>query len=102
MIHCPCGLAYIGKTNRKLKQRISEHKSTIRRNDQDYPVAVHFNDAHHDISTLWSIGIEQVKLPPRGGNHVRLLQQREAYWINTLQTLAPKGLNDELSLHMFL
>lgn len=83
MICCPCGLAYVGKTSRKLKQRISEHKSSICRNDRDYPVAVHFNDAQHDISTLRFIGIEQVKLPLRGGNHDRLLQQREAYWIHT-------------------
>ena len=34
----------MGKTTRKLKMRISEHKSSIRRNDRDYPVAAHFND----------------------------------------------------------
>ena len=102
LIRCPCGLAYVGKTTRKLKQRMSEHKSSIRRNDRDYPVAVHFNDAHHDISSLRFCGIEQVNLPPRGGDHDKLLKQREAYWIHTLQTLAPKGLNDELLLNMFL
>jgi hypothetical protein len=52
MIKCPCGLCYVGKTSHSLKQRISEHKSSIRRNDRDYPVAVHFNDLNHDISTF--------------------------------------------------
>ncbi len=99
---CPCGLAYIGKTTRKLKQRISEHKSSIRRNDPNYPIAIHFNNAHHDISSLRFCGIEQVTLPPRGGDHDKLLKQREAFWIYTLQTLAPKGLNDELLLTCFL
>lgn len=65
-------------------------------------MAVHFNDAHHDISSLRFCGIEQVNLPPRGGDHDKLLKQREAYWIHTLQILAPKGLNDELLLNMFL
>lgn len=66
MIRCPCGLAYVGKTTRKLKQRISEHKSSIRRNDPNYPIAIHFNNNHHDISSLRFCGIEQVTLPPGG------------------------------------
>lgn len=56
MIRCPCGLSYVEKTIRKLKQRISEHKSTIHRNDQLYPIAVHFSDAHRDIASLWFRG----------------------------------------------
>ena len=102
LIRCPCGLAYVGKTTRQLKQRMSEHKSSIRRNDREYPVAVHFNDCKHDISTFRFIGIEQVPLPRRGGDHDHLLKQREAYWIFTLQTLHPKGLNDELLLNVML
>lgn len=102
LIRCPCGLAYVGKTSRQLKQRMSEHKSSIRRNDRDYPVAVHFNDLKHDISSFRFIGIEQVSLPKRGGNLDILLKQREAFWIHTLQTLMPKGLNDELLLNVML
>ena len=102
MLRCPCGLAYIGKTTRKLKTRISEHKSSIRRNDRDYPVAVHFNDMTHDISSLRFVGMEVVSLPPRGGNHDLLLKRREAFWIFTCNTLAPKGLNDELLLNVML
>jgi hypothetical protein len=30
LITCPCGKNYVGKTKRKLKVRISEHRSTIR------------------------------------------------------------------------
>lgn len=102
MLRCPCGLSYVGKTTRKLKQRISEHKSTIRRNDRDYPVAIHFNDRKHDISSLRFYGIEQVRMPPRGGDRDLLLKRREAFWIFTLNTLAPKGLNDELLLNVML
>lgn len=55
------------------------------------------NDMKHDISSLRFIGIEHVPLPPRGGDHDLFLKQREAFWIHTLQTLAPKGLNDYLT-----
>lgn len=55
LLRCPCGLSYIGKTTRKLKQCISEHKSAIHRNDRNYPVAIHFNDTKHDLflTILW-------------------------------------------------
>ena len=101
LLHCACGLAYVGKATRKLKQRISEHKSSIRRNDREYLGAVHFNDAKHDVSILRFCGIEQVPPSPRGGDHGKILKQREAFWIESLQTLGPKGLNDELVLNVF-
>ena len=46
---------YVGKTTIKLKRGISELKSVLRRNDSDYPIAVHFTDDKQDISTtvLW-------------------------------------------------
>lgn len=50
---CPCGLVYVGKTTRKLKQHISEHTSAIRWNDRDDPVAVQFNDAKHHTFQLY-------------------------------------------------
>lgn len=33
LLKCPCGLAYVGKTTRPLKRRISEHRSNIRNHD---------------------------------------------------------------------
>ncbi len=102
LICCPCGLAYVGKTVGQLKQRISEHKSLIWRNERNYPVAVHFNEFNHDISTLRFTGIEKVCLPKRGGNHDLLLKKHEAYWIHTLKTLTPLGMNDELLLNVML
>ena len=102
LIKCPCGLVYVGKTSRQLKQRMSEHKSTIRRNDRNYPIAVHFNDSKHDISSFRFQGIEKVSLPERGGNIDEILNRREVYWIYNLQTLFPKRLNDEIPWHVML
>ncbi len=98
MIKCPCGLAYIGKTQRALKTRIAENRS-IRTNDQKNPVAVHFNLKRHNLSTLRYIGVKHVKVPRRGGDVNKILLKREAYYIYTLNTLSPKGLNLELDFN---
>lgn len=102
MLKCPCGLAYIGKTSRPLKIRISEHRSNIRNKDTKSPVAVHFAQFHHSVSSLRYLGIELVKLPSRGGNINSLLLKREAYWIYKLDTLSPRGLNEDFDLRPFL
>ena len=52
LITCPCGKNGVGTTKRKLKVRISEHRSTIRCKNFTYPVAAHFLEAGHSISSL--------------------------------------------------
>lgn len=102
MLKCPCGLAYIGKTTRPLKTRITEHRSNIRNHDHKSPVARHFTQFSHTVSSLKYIGIEQITPPRRGGDVNALLLKREAYWIYTLNTLVPRGLNEEFDLRPFL
>lgn len=99
-LRCPCGPAYIGKTTRSLKMRISEHRSNIRTRDMRSPVAAHFAQAN--VSSLQYIGIESVKAPRRGGDINKLLLQRECYWIHRLRTLSPRGLNEEFDVRPFL
>ena len=102
LITCPCGKSYVGKTSRSLKARIAEHRSTIRCKNLNYPVAAHFVEFNHPISSLRYIGIEKVSLPPRGGDLENLLSKREHYWIYHLKTLTPHGLNVEYDLRCFL
>ena len=102
LISCPCGLAYVGKTTRALKTRIAEHRSNIRTRDQRSPVALHFAEAQHSVASLRYIGIEHVTTPRRGGNINNLLLRRESYYIHTLQTMSPKGLNQEDEIRHFL
>ncbi|KAL2095452.1 hypothetical protein ACEWY4_010171 [Coilia grayii] len=102
MLKCPCGLCYVGKTNRELRLRITEHKSSIRRKCETSPVARHFNIMGHDICSLRFQGLELVNQHRRGGDRERTLLQREAFWIFTLQTVHPSGLNEELELNSFL
>ena len=89
----------MGKTTSSLKQRISEHKRSIRRADPNYPVACHFTDCSHTAPSLQ--GIEHIKLP-RGGNIDRKLCQRELFWINELGSLQPMGLNVDFDMNVML
>lgn len=102
LIRCPCGLAYVGKTTRALRTRISEHRSTIRLGDERSPVAAHFKRAGHNVSALRYVGVELVKKPARGGDHNRKLLQRETFWIHYLNTLSPNGLNEDFDIKPFL
>lgn len=102
MLKCPCGLAYIGKTTRALKTRIAEHRSTIRNHDKKSPVAEHFTQFGHSVASLRYIGIERIQPPSRGGDVNSILLKREALWIYTLDTLSPKGLNEDFDLRPFL
>ncbi|XP_078523043.1 uncharacterized protein LOC144792069 [Lissotriton helveticus] len=48
-IQCPCGLTYVGRTSRKIKTRIIEHKSTIRNKSTTSSLATHWSSASHTI-----------------------------------------------------
>lgn len=65
-------------------------------------MAAHFKKAGHNVSALRYIGIEKVNKPLRGGNQERLLLQRETFYIYSLNTLAPSGLNEEFDIKPFL
>ena len=61
-------MGYAGKTSRLLKQRMSEQKNFIRRNDRDYPIEVHFNYFKHDVSSFRFQSTEKVNLLKKCGN----------------------------------
>lgn len=101
MIHCPCNKIYIGETSRPLKDRINEHRSSIKRNDLTSPVARHFN-VKHPNSPLFFLGIEAIKLNQRGGNINFIWKKREAFWIFRFKSLHPRGMNEDFSISEFL
>ncbi len=104
MLKCPCGLAYVGKTSRTLKNRISEHRCAIRNHDQKSPVANHFNSFNHPVASFSYISTdvtETCPAPMQRGDINNLFSKRELFWIFTLNTLTPKGLNKEMDIHPF-
>lgn len=69
MLKCPCGQAYIGKTERKIKTRINEHKSNIRNKNTKSIVATHFMAHNHNISQLRFLVLEVVEMREGRDNH---------------------------------
>ncbi|CAJ0964830.1 unnamed protein product [Ranitomeya imitator] len=102
LIKCPCGLLYIGETTQPVRDRISKHKSTIRCSNLLLPIPYHFHTQGHFVSQLKYQVIDHVPPPRRGGDRITLLKKKEAFWIHTLETLSPKGLNRDYELMAFI
>lgn len=77
----------------EVRTQINKHKSTIRSQQLDLPVAAHVVSMGHSVSQLKSKIIDG--LPPlrRGGDRQKALLKKELFWIFTLDTMSPKYLN---------
>ena len=82
-----CKVQYIGKTERELKLRISEHRGTINNKKLDKSVGDHFNLVGHRLSDLSFSVLEKVFK-----NCPEYLRKREELWIQRFHTKY-KGLN---------
>ncbi|OCT80527.1 hypothetical protein XELAEV_18027338mg [Xenopus laevis] len=89
-----CNIQYVGSTFRNLKCRMREHIHSIESHSTSTTVSRHFLDCNNsDIKYLKIQGIEKIYESSRGGDKISKLRHREAYWIFTLDTRQPKGLN---------
>ncbi|XP_075428447.1 uncharacterized protein LOC142466834 isoform X1 [Ascaphus truei] len=103
LLQCGCKKQYVGLTSRALKVRILEHLRLIKNKDMTHPVPIHFNNCPlGTVDNFHCCAIEHIAIPPRGGDRKKLLHQREAHWIHTLNTLQPNGLNVDWDLRCFL
>ena len=80
-----CKKQYVGCTTQSLRYRINHHRSSIIRKMPSY-IYKHFNLQDHDITNL------KVK-PIDTTEDVNDLHNLEKYWIASLSTLVPFGLN---------
>ena len=86
LIECSlCCAQYVGQTSRTLKTRISEHRSAISLK-KPTSVSTHFNSPNHSLKNFTVCGLEKVTDTSR-------LLERESFWIYTLRTAKPLGLN---------
>ena len=79
-----CMKQYVGLTTKTLRERINHHRSTIIRKMKRY-ISSHFSLPDHNINDLTVQIIDST--PPNS------LAQTEQFWINTLKTTQPLGLN---------
>lgn len=82
-----CRYQYIGQTGRQLKDRLNDHRSNILTHKLT-AVAIHFSLPLHKLHHLEIIPIEQINT-----DDLQTRLSRENYWIKTLQTRYPNGLN---------
>ena len=66
---------------------MANHISTVR-NQKNDPIPLHFNSNGHKVTDLEWLGIEKLR---RKDIHMRKI--RKSFWIKKLETLEPKGLN---------
>lgn len=107
---CPCGLLYVGRTIRPLRTRFSEHKCSIINSNtyhqsknkkcHSYSVPRHFRECHNSNPTgIKVFGIEAIKKDADNGRRFRRLCKQESFWIFTLGSLVPDGMNEDLHIH---
>ena len=91
-----CKKQYVGMTTKQLNARIHNHRPNIKRDLTMY-MCIHFNLPDHSVNNL---SVQVIEVVPQSGHLKEQLQHLERYWIHTLQTLQPKGLNNTLGTHM--
>lgn len=72
---CSCHLIYIGETTQKIKDRIAQHRSTIRHKQPGLPVSRHFLKQGDSDSDLRFMILEEVPRDRRGSDRILKLKQ---------------------------
>lgn len=85
-----CQKQYVGLTTKQLNVRINHHRTNIINKKQIY-LCVHFNFPDHSIQDISVQAIDTIS--HNTPNPLQDLQKLEKYWIHTLKTIQPLGLN---------
>ena len=94
-----CKIQYVGKSETSFNLRLNNHKKDVC-NPKAIPVSNHFKiHGHNFMKHAKFTLIEQLtEISNISKDTLRLrLKRREDFWIIKLETLAPKGLNQELN-----
>ena len=96
LISCAkCDQQYVGETKRKVSERLSGHRSSIKKQANAF-IARHFNLPGHTMDDIKIQPIEHITQRPGETEQditIRRLD-REWFWMLELRTMYPYGLND--------
>jgi len=84
-----CRKQYVGQTSRTLTDRVNNHLSCIRTHKNN-PISLHFNSPDHNMNDFSVQGIELIN--PKL-NIAETLNNKEEFWMHTLETIFPQGIN---------
>lgn len=99
-ISCPCELLYVGRTIRTLCARFGEHRRAVQANNPLYSTARHFTTHHQqNISDLNVWVIESISDHFTPAKRFQSLFRQETFWIYTLNSMTPNGLNEEIEIN---
>lgn len=87
-----CGKQYVGQTKRKAKTRFYEHLNNISNKKLGYLYS-HFLSADHSQD---NVKFQILEILPVNAD-AKLLIEKERFWIETLVTAFPFGLNDNIN-----
>ena len=96
-----CQDQYIGQTKRELRKRFYEHRRALINFDQSYAFTKHFLEEHPNTRIdpekvpITVIGIENIEDQKSHEKNLAKRLEREQYWIDTLVTFRPRGLNND-------
>ena len=86
-----CGIHYVGQTSRSIGTRFREHRRDVKNNIKDSFLVKHFHKPGHSELDMRFMVLEKVN-----SNNTQELLDREDFWIKSLGTAHPFGLNDKI------
>ena len=89
----------MGQTTQRIKNRFSQHKSKIVHNKLNTFICNHFNSKEHSYLDCNVQIIDYIEPTSHQDKNTVLkqLNQLEDFWIKTLDSVYPYGLNDRIS-----
>ena len=99
MLECTkCKIQYVGKAETEFNIRLNNHRKDVWKPDS-LPASRHFSGKNHNFNTRAKLILtEQVRHVDIDKEKIKeRLKQMENFSMLTLETLTPKGLNQELN-----
>lgn len=89
-----CGHQYVGQTERKLMNRISEHFTKVTHGRTHTDMGKHFcTPPHQGIQDIKLFVLDFIHCHPQSDTAAQLRDKIESHWIHRLRCLAPLGMN---------